>query len=29
MAEENKVSYNGTIEELEEQGYSTCKRCLK
>jgi DNA-entry nuclease len=28
MAEKNKVSYNGTIEELEEQGYSPCKRCL-
>jgi DNA-entry nuclease len=28
MAEKNKISYNGTIQELEEQGYSPCKRCL-
>jgi DNA-entry nuclease len=28
MAEKNKISYNGTIEELESQGYSPCKRCL-
>jgi DNA-entry nuclease len=29
MAEKNKVPYNGTIEEIEQQGYSPCKRCLE
>jgi DNA-entry nuclease len=28
MAEKNKVSYNGTIDELESQGYTPCKRCI-
>lgn len=29
MAEHNKWYYSGTIEELKEQGYEPCKRCLK
>jgi DNA-entry nuclease len=28
MAEHNKKEYSGTVEELVEQGYSPCKRCL-
>jgi DNA-entry nuclease len=28
MAEHNKKEYVGTVEELENQGYSPCKRCL-
>jgi DNA-entry nuclease len=28
MAEKNKEAYNGTLEELESQGYIPCKRCL-
>lgn len=27
MAEENKVYYNGSREELAEQGYEPCKKC--
>jgi DNA-entry nuclease len=26
--EHNKKEYSGTVEELVEQGYSPCKRCL-
>ena len=29
MAEHNKWYYSGTIEELKNQGYEPCKRCLK
>lgn len=28
MAEHNKKEYSGTVEELVEQGYRPCKRCL-
>lgn len=27
MAEENKIYYNGSREELTEQGYEPCKKC--
>ena len=29
MAEHNKLIYEGTIQELIDQGYSPCQRCLK
>ncbi|MGN0408242.1 MAG: DNA/RNA non-specific endonuclease [Bacteroides sp.] len=28
IAQHNKKTYSGTIEELKKQGYSPCKRCL-
>ena len=27
MTEENKMYYNGSAEELKEQGYGPCKKC--
>lgn len=27
MSEENKIYYNGSREELTEQGYEPCKKC--
>ena len=29
MAEHNKWYYVGSLEDLKEQGYTPCKRCLK
>lgn len=29
MAEKNKLIYEGTLQELIDQGYSPCQRCLK
>ena len=29
MAEHNKLMYEGTLQELINQGYSPCQRCLK
>ncbi len=29
MAGKNKKSYEGTVDEIKEQGYTTCSRCLE